>query len=220
MAEDKTFTKDELDAAVTAAVEKATGDVDGLKAKVDEVIGENKKLKADLRKTQDIKPEDVAALEHQVEELTAKLTAAEKAAKDATTAAEKATKALETEQGAARGYAIDAELASAMTELRVVPELAEGFKSWKRGDLKAEVVDGKYVVTSKDGKPLGEYFKTSLTADQAKYWTIAPTNSGGDSRGGENKGGGGKTATRAAFDAMDQGARSAFSKEGGTVVDA
>jgi hypothetical protein len=79
MAEDKTFTKDELDAAVTKAVEAI--DVDGLKSKIDELIGDNKKLKADLRKTQEVKPEDMAALEHQVDELTSKLTVAEKAAR-------------------------------------------------------------------------------------------------------------------------------------------
>src|SRR4051812_31267204 len=116
MADPQTFTKDELDAAVTAAVEKATGDVDGLKTKVEELIGDNKKLKADLRKTQDIKPEDVAALEHQVEELSGKLTVAEKATKDATAAAEKATKALETESAFTQRLLVQDGIKSALIE--------------------------------------------------------------------------------------------------------
>lgn len=186
MADDtKTFTQEQIDAAVA----KATGDLDGLKSKIEELIGDNKRLKADLRKTQDIKPEDVTALEHQVDELTGKLTAAERAAKDATTAAEKATKSLETEQGAARAYALEAEIASAIAEGNVVPALVPYVKATLQQQAKVDLVDGKYVATIAD-KPVKEHFTALLASEEGKSLKSAALNNGGGAPGGKGSEGG------------------------------
>ena len=83
-------------AAMKAAVDESN---EAQAAKNSELLNEVKKLKADLRKTQDIKPEDVAAIEAERDKALVDLTAAQKTAKEATTAADKATKALEAESG-------------------------------------------------------------------------------------------------------------------------
>jgi hypothetical protein len=215
MADDKTFTKEELDAAVA----KATGDVDGLKAKVEELIGDNKKLKADLRKTQDIKPEDVAALEHQVEELQGKLTAAEKAAKDATTAAEKATKALETEQGFTQKLLISDGLKSALIANGVKDEDFIDSLTAKFAGGASIKVDGEQRVAMFGDKPLADHIKEWAGSDAGKKFVAAPVNGGGGAGGGGSGDKGAKTATRAEFDAMPHADRMKFSTEGGKVVD-
>ena len=66
MSDDKTYTKADLDAAIAEANK-------GLEAKRDELLAEVRELKASLRKTQEIKPEDFAALEEQNDRLKADL---------------------------------------------------------------------------------------------------------------------------------------------------
>lgn len=213
MADDKTYTKAELD----AAIEKATGDVEGLKEKVAELIGDNKKLKADLRKVKEVSPEDVAAIEAERDKALADLAAAQKAAKEATTAAEKAAKALETEQAAARSYALEAEINAAIAAGNVVPALVPAFTAMVKQQAKAELADGKYAVTIAD-KPAKDFISSFLDTDDGKHFKAAAINGGGGANGG-TQANGGKTMARTAFDALGQAERAAFAKEGGKVVD-
>lgn len=216
MSEEKTYTKAEVDAAVAKAVEAL--DVDGLKAKLEEVMDEAKDAKRKLRAVSDIKPEDVAALETENERLRGELTTATKAAKDATKAAETATKALETEQGAARSYALKAEVSSAIAGGNIVPALVPAFEAMVMQNAKADLVDGKYVVTIGD-KPAKDYISTFLESDNGKAFKSAAANGGGGAGGGGGKGGG-KTMTRAAYDQMNPVEAAQFFKDGGTLVDA
>lgn len=217
MADDKTFTKDELDAAVEKAVEAI--DVDGLKSKIEELIGDNKKLKADARKAKEVDPAEVERLHSEVEELTGKLTAAEKLAGEATKAREKAEKALEAESGFTQKLLIQdgiktALIANGVKDEDFIDTLAARFAK----DAKV-TVDGEDRKALIGDKPVADHIKEWAASDSGKKFVAAPANSGGGAQGGDNKGGG-KTTTRQAFDAMDQGARAAFAKEGGTVVDA
>jgi hypothetical protein len=215
MAEDKTVTQADIDKAVKDAVAAAE---EALKGKNSELLDEVKKLKADLRKVKEVSPEDVAAIEAERDKALADLATATKTAKEATTAAEKATKLLETEQGAARSYALEAEITSAIAAGGVVPALVPAFKAMIAQQAKAELVDGKYAVNIGD-KPAKDYINTFLGSEEGKAFKAAAVNAGGGAQGGADKSTGGKTVTRAAFEGMDQSSRAAFAKEGGTVVD-
>lgn len=220
MADEKTFTKDELDAAVEKAVTAATGDVDGLKAKVDEVIGENKKLKADLRAKTEVKPEDVHAAEERADKAEAALAEAQKSVKTLTTERDKAVKSYETETGFTQKLLISDGIKSALIE--------NGVKDADYIDsLSAKFASGASITVEGDArkamfgdKPLGDHIKEWAASEAGKKFVEAPANSGGGSKGGGDNKGSGKTVTRSVFDGMDQGARAAFSKEGGQVVDA
>jgi len=202
-------------AAIAAAIEESTA---GLKTKVEELIGDNKKLKADLRSTQEIKPEDLTKLEAENDKLKGDLAAAQKQVKDLAKTAETATKQLEAEQGAARGYALEAEITTAIAEGGVVPALAPAFKALISQGAKAELVDGKYVVTIGD-KPARDHIKELLVSDEGKHFVAAAINGGGGAPGGKTGGEGSKTIDRAAWDGMDHLARASFAKEGGKVID-
>lgn len=208
---DQTYTKADLDAAIAEANEAQN-------AKNRELLAEVKSLKADLRKHKEISPDDLAALESERDELRAKLAAADKAAKDAGKAAETAAKALEAEQGAARKYALDAELRGALAEGNVVPALVPGLEAMMRGQAKADLVDGQYVVNIGD-KPAREAIKSFLDSDEGKAWRAAPANGGGGAPGGKGGQAGAKTMPRSQFDSLDPGARMVFVKDGGTVID-
>lgn len=215
---DKTFTQADLDSAIAKVTNEFQTRLDAIDAKKNEALDEAKKAKAELRKVKEISPEDFAALETERDNLATKLAAAEKAAKDATKAAETATKALEAEQGAARKYALDAELRGALAEGNVVPALVPGLEAMMRGQAKADLVDGAYSVMIGD-KPAREYVKAFLDSEDGKAWRAAPVNGGGGAPGGANTGGGAKTITRAQFDGMDHAARASFAKDGGKVID-
>lgn len=210
---DETYTKEQLDAAIA----KATGDVDGLKSKIEELIGDNKKLKADLRKTQDIKPEDVAALEHQVEELQGKLTAAEKAAQDANKATEKAVKALEVEQGFTQKLLIQDGLKSALISSGVKDEDFIDSLTAKFSSGASVKVDGDKREAMIGEKPLADAIKEWAGSDAGKKFVAAPSNSGGGAPGGK-MGGSGKTVTQAEHDAMRPKERAQFFSEGGRIA--
>lgn len=220
MADDKTYTKAELDAAIEKAVADATGDIDGLKAKVEELIGDNKKLKAEARKAREINPAEVERLHAENEELAGKLSAAEKAAKDAAKETEQAQKALETETAFTQKLLIQDGLKSAL--------LANGVRDETFIDaLTAKFASGAKVVTEGEArkavigdKPLEEAVKEFATSDAGKKFVSAADNRGGGAPGGDGKGGGGKTMLRKAFEALGPAEQMAFIKEGGKPVDA
>lgn len=216
MAEDKTFTKDDLDAAIAAAVAKVQESVDKLEAKNKELIGENRKLKS----AGEIKPEDLQAAEERADKLQAALDEAQKSVKSLTGERDKAVKSLETEQGFTQKLLIQDGLKSAL--------IANGVKDEDFIDsLAAKFSSGASVKIEGDNrtaligdKPLADAIKEWAATDAGKKFVAAPANGGGGAGGSDGKGGGGKTVNRAAFDAMDQSARGNFISEGGKVVDA
>lgn len=214
MADDKTFTQADIDKAKAEAEQR----IEAMDAKVKEALDEAKRAKAALRAASEIKPEDLTAAEERADKAEARAAEAEKSVKTITAERDKAVKALETEQTAARGYALEAELASAIAEGNVIPSLVPGFKAMMAVQAKADLVDGKYSVTIGD-KPAREAIKTMLDSDDGKAWRAAPHNNGGGAPGSKTSSGG-KTMTRAEFDALDPSGKMAFSKEGGKLTDA
>lgn len=214
---DGTFTQADIDAAVTKATEKHDEDVSGLKKKVEDLIAANKTLKRGA----EIKPEDLQAAEDRADKLATDLAEANKQLKAVTGERDKAVKSLETEQGAARSYALEAEIAGAIAEGNVVPALVPAFKAMVSAQAKADLVDGKYAVTIGE-KAAREHIKAFLDSDDGKHFRAAANNNGGGSPGGKS-GEPGKTMSRADYDkgiASDPVATRAFLKDGGKIVDA
>lgn len=215
MADEKTLTQADVDAAVAAAVAKVQDSIDKLTTKNEELIGENRKLKRGTEITPEAHQAEVDRAdkaELRVKELDGQM-------KTLTKERDTAVKSLETEQAAARSYALEGEIASAISAGGVVPALVPAFTAMVKQQAKAELVDGKYAVTIGD-KPAKDYVATFLGTEEGKHFKAAAANGGGGAGGGGGSGGGGKQVTRPEFDAMDQPARAAFSREGGKVVDA
>lgn len=217
MADETTFTKADLDKAVKDATEAAVADAT---AKLD---AKNKELIAELREAKrgkTIDPADVEKLESRIDELTTKLTAAEKAAKDATTAAEKAAKALEQESGFTHKLVAENGLLKALSDAGVTdPTYLDVAKAFHLPNVKV-IAEGDARKAMYGDKPVDEAIKEWAASDAGKKLVAAPNNGGGGAPGGKGGSEGTKTMTRAAFDALDQGGRAKFSTDGGKVVDA
>lgn len=204
-----------IKAAVDEALAKADTDTDGLKRKNAELIADLK----EARKGKQIDPADMEKLEAKVEELTGKLTTADKTAKDATTAAEKATNALASEQGVTHRLIAENGLVAELTKVGVTdPAYLDAVKALHLGQVKV-VADGEERKALYGDKPLADAIKEWAGSDIGKRFVSAPNNSGGGAQGGKGSEGGGKTMLRSQFDALDQTGRASFAKEGGKVVD-
>lgn len=215
MADAKELTQEDIDAAVAAAVAKVQDSVEKLEAKNKELIGENRKLKS----AGEIKPEDLAAAEERADKAEAALAAAQKEAKDAKAAADKATKTLEAEQGFTQKLLIQDGIKSALIANGVKDEDFIDSLTAKFSSGASINADGETRTAIYGDKPLGDFIKEWAASDAGKKFIAAPSNSGGGAGGGDGKGATGKTMTRSAFDALGQGERASFSKEGGRVVD-
>lgn len=210
-------TKAALKAAIDEALETANSEHD---EKSKRLLDDLKKAKAAARAASDIKPEDMAALESTNEKLTADLAVANKTAKDATTAAEKATKALADESGFTHKLVAENGLLKALSDNGVTdPAYLEAAKALHLPAVKVSA-DGTERKAMYGDKPLDEAIKEWAAGDVGKKFVAAPVNGGGGAPGGKKGTEAGKTMARAAFDAMDSTAQMTFSKEGGTVVDA
>ena len=197
-----------------AALAKMQESIDRLEAKNAELIGENRRLK----RAGEIKPEDLAAAEDRADKAEAALAEATKQVKTLTTERDKAVQALEQVSGAARSYALEAEITDAIAKGNVVPALVPALKAMVAQQAKADLVDGKYAVMIGD-KPARDYIGAFLDSDDGKHFKAAASNGGGGAPGGGGAGTGGKVITRAQFDAMSHVERAKFSTEGGKVVD-
>jgi hypothetical protein len=211
---DETYTKADLDKAIADAVAKVQDSVDKLETKNSELVADLRKA----RKAGEIKPEDLTAAEERADKAEKALADAQRDLKAANTAAEKATKALEAEQGAARSFAMEAELNGAIAEGNVLPAYVPALKALLAREAKADLVDGKYAVLIGD-KPARDHVKSFLESEEGKAFKAAPVNGGGGASGGSGNDKGGKTISRSAFEGMDQAGRAQFAKEGGKVVD-
>lgn len=205
----------EVQAAIKAALEEARSaweaDTEGLKAK-------NKELLTKLRSATEIKPEDLSAAEERADKAERALADLNKQVKTLAAERDKAVQALEQESGAARSYALEAEITDAIAKGNVVPALVPALKAMVAQQAKADLVDGKYAVMIGD-KPARDYIGAFLDSDDGKHFKAAAPNGGGGAPGGGGAGTGGKVITRAQFDAMGHVERAKFSTEGGKVVD-
>lgn len=202
----------EAKAALAKAIEEATGP---LVEKNKELLGELKKA----RKSAEITPEQLAEVEGERDKLQGELAVAQKAVKAATAAAETAAKALQDESGFTQRLLVDNGLVSELTKHGVTdPAYIKAAQALLRSGVQI-VADGENRVAKVGDKVLGDHVKEWAASDEGKRFVTAAANGGGGANGGSGGAGGAKQKTRAQFDAMNNGERMTFSKEGGKVVD-
>lgn len=155
-------------------------------AKNAELLGEVKKLKAQLLKSQEIKPEDYQAIVDELDATKAKLTDAEKQAKTFKTEAEKFKGLYDGEAAHTAKNLIDSSLTNALIEAKVDPKYMKAVKALIGGDAKVEV-DGENRFAKIGDKALGEFVKEWSATDEAKHYLAAPVNSGGGAVGGQQQ---------------------------------
>lgn len=208
-ADDKTAPDTFTSEQVAEMVAKETA---GLKAKVDELLGESKSAKDAKRKAEEEaakKSGDIEALEKSwSEKMAAEVSKAQGDADNLRALVDKLTVG-----------ATSAKLASELA----VPGSAKVLEALIAPRLAAEIKDGEARVVVKDpsGKP-SAFTLDDLKAELMKDAALAPILVGSKASGGGAAGGNGgaaqKTVTRSEWDKMDHGARATFSKSGGKVV--
>lgn len=201
-----------------ADIDKAVADaLESVKAKNTELMDELKAAKAELRKTRDIDPAEVAKLEDEIATLRADAAKAAKDVKAATERADKAEKAYADETAASARMLTDNALNDALASAGVTtPAMLRAVKAMLAGT--AQVVTEGDARTVKIGdKALADAIKEWAATDDAKHFITAPDNSGGGASGGRG-GGGAKTVTQEAFNSMGAKERSAFMASGGEIA--
>lgn len=203
--------KKAIDAAVAKAVEEATSP---LIAKRDELLGEVKKL----RKGAEIKPEELEALEAQIETLKSENSKLSKEAKSFKSDLEKAQTAYQSENAFTQKLLVDNGLTAALVEAGVKePAHLKAVKAMLATQVKVEI-DGDNRVAKMGDKALIDAVKDWANSDEGKHFVSAPNNSGGGAQGGGSKGGG-KQMTRAQFDALNPVEQASAIKGGSTITD-
>jgi len=192
----------EVKAAIKAAVEEATSP---LVAKRDELLTEVKSLK----KGRQIDPESVAKLEEQIDALRDELAAANKTAKTATSEAEKARKALETESAYTQKLLIDNAMTDALTKAGVKESVhLKAAKAMLAGQAQI-VADGETRTAKIGDKDVTAFIAEWAKGDEGKFFVAAPHNQGGGSQGGQG-GGAAKHDSLSKIDPADKEARQAL----------
>lgn len=191
-------------------------ELEALVEKNKELLAELKKVKADLRKVQDIKPEDYQAVVDELESVKEKLSATEKGLKTANSEAEKFKGLYESESAHTAKTLIDSGLTNALVDAKVDAKYLKAVKALIGGDAKVETDGDKRIVKIGD-KALGDYIKEWSATDEAKHYISAPVNSGGGAGGG--KAAQSKTMPRADFESSTPAERSAFIGSGGAISD-
>lgn len=200
MADEKTFTKTELDAAIEAAVGKVQESIDRLEAKNKELIGENRKLKT----AGEIKPEDLRDAEERADKAEARARELESESKKLIGERDKAVKALETEQGFTQKLLIQDGLKTALIANGVKDEDYITSLSAQFGLGATVKVEGDKRLAMIGDKSLEDSIKEWAGTDAGKKYISAPVNSGGGAPGGDKGSVAAKTMTRAAYNALDQ----------------
>ena len=162
--------------AIDAAVADATA---GLVAKNQELIGKLKKATKDAQ----IDPAEHQAIVEELEQTQAKLVEAQKLVKTATADAEKAKKALESENGFVSKLLIDNGLSDAILKAGVKPELTKAVKAMLAGQAQIKI-DGENRTAVIGDKSLSDFVAEWSKSDEGKHFVAAPNNKGGGAAGG------------------------------------
>lgn len=174
------LTAPEVQAAISAAVEKATAP---LLAKRDELLGEVKKL----RKNAEIDPADLERVEAERDELRGQLAEANKAAKAAAKAVEEANKRAEAAEGSTTKLLADNALVEALSKAGITnPVHQKAVKAMFAGDVQV-VADGDSKVARIGDKSVVDALTEWAATDEGKHFVAAPDITGGGSQGGHAK---------------------------------
>jgi exonuclease VII small subunit len=138
------------------------------------------------KKGAEVDPADLERVEAELEKAQAQLADANKQLKVATTTAEKATKALEAEQGHTQKLLIENGLTSALTAAGVTdPDLLESAAALIQMKHKPQVViEGDARVAKVGDKTLADFIK-EWAPTGGKSFVAAAVNSGGGATGGK-----------------------------------
>lgn len=213
------LTQADLDAAIAKVKAEYETRIEAIDAKKNEALEEAKKAKQALRASQEIKPEDFAALEAENDKLKAELSKASGDLKQTAKALETANKQLEAESGFTQKLLVDNGLTEALTSAGVkeAPHL-KAVKALLAPQV-AIAVEGDQRIAKVGDKPLTDFVKEWASSEEGKFFVSAPNNSGGGAPGGKGGGADTKTIQRSQFDSMDPGQKMAFVKDGGKVLD-
>jgi len=203
---DITISQDELDAKIAAAVDEATS---GLVSKNKELLGKLSKAK-----TGDIDPAEVTRLESEVDRLTNELAKTSKEYKAAAKQAEDLSKKLADSDGFTQKLLIDNGLNEALGKANVAEPLREAARALFASQVKVDPETRKVMMGDKDALTAITEWASS---DQGKYFVAAPAHGGAGAPGSGNVQGG-KTVTRAQYEADPAGAGRVLA-EGGKLVD-
>lgn len=165
----------ELKAYIEEQIEAATAP---LVSKRDELLRENKKLKA---KGSDIDPSEHEKLQDQVNDLTSKL---DRATKDA----DKLKAQLGSKDAALQKHLIDGGLADALAKANVPAHFMDAAKALLRQQASIKA-DGDNLSAVIGEKSLVDAVKEWAATDAGKHFVTAPQNSGGGAPGGGGKSG-------------------------------
>lgn len=188
------LTAPEVQAAITAAIDKATAP---LLAKRDELLGEVKKL----RKNTEIDPAELEKVEAERDSLKTALSEANKAAKTAGKLAEDATKRAEAAEGSSKQLLIDNAMSEALAKANVTdPVYRKAAQAMFRGQ--AEV--GKDNAVLVGDKSLADFFAEWAGGDEGKRFVAAPDMSGSGAQQS------GKPAPSGSKHGMSPGAKAEF----------
>lgn len=202
-------TKAAIAKAVKEAVATATEEeVEGLKAKNDDLITRLKKAQKDAT----IDPADHAALQADLDASETKLIAAEKALKAATAESGKIKEQYDAESKASYKLLVENGLTQALVEAKVPPKaldrIVRSFINDEKNKIAVVEENGSRVAKVGD-KPLAEFIKEWASSDEGKTIVGAPGNSGGGAPGGEGGKGGEaleKMAPKARLNAINEAA--------------
>jgi hypothetical protein len=203
-------TKKAIKEAVEAATAEATA---GLLEKNKELLGKLKKAQKDSA----IDPAEHAALQEELAATQVKLAEAQKAAKTATTEADKIKKAYESESQVTHRLLVDNGLSEALLKNGIKPEMTKAVKALLSSQVTLKTEGDKRMAVVGD-KPLGDFVTEWAKSDEGKHFVAAPANQGGGAHGGAGGGGTQKTMSRTAFDALDATGKMEFTKAGGQLV--
>jgi len=208
------MTLEELQAKVAELTESLKAETDttkGLKADLT-------KAKNELRKGQEIDPNEFASLQTLNEELKSKLNLTANDLKKITGERDTALKTLETESVITLGMQKDRDLMDELSKINVTnPINLKAAKAILAAQVQV-VTDGDKRVTKFGDKLLSDGLKEWAATDEGKHFITATQNNGGGATGGSNQSTG-KTMTRTQFDAQSPASKMEFSKGGGTVTE-
>ena len=208
------MTLEELQAKVAELTESLKAETDttkGLKADLT-------KAKNELRKGQEIDPNEFASLQTLNEELKSKLNLTANDLKKITGERDTALKTLETESVITLGMQKDRDLMDELSKINVTnPINLKAAKAILAAQVQV-VTDGDKRVTKFGDKLLSDGLKEWAATDEGKHFITATQNNGGGATGGSYQSTG-KTMTRTQFDAQSPASKMEFSKGGGTVTE-
>lgn len=215
---DKKIVQDLIDAALEEAATTHEADVTGLKNK-------NKELVAKLRAANDGKgkPEDIAALEEQLDGVKADLAKVNKEFKKTTDKLTETSEALTKANQFSDDLLVEGQLTEHLATNKIATEFMPAVKALLKPQAIVKVDDKGQRQVLVGEKSLGDYAKEWAQGDQGKAFVAATINNGGGAGGGSRTAtGNGKTLTRTQHDALALENPALAAKhfaEGGTLVD-